>query len=264
MIRGLEARFGVRQGMCWGASRPAGWRVRGCGALAGGPSGGVAVLVDQPATGRASSDRLAGFDLSGDLIVGGALGEAAVWPVGVVVVDILDEQRAELAFVPDDREDAENSSAVVSPPTTPTTRGSTPGATTPSPATGSSTTPCSKNEPTPSAGDANTLTSPSGPPSAMPSQSPIPLRPAVPGRTVLPTRTRFMTTPDSAGEPTGPQACARRRRARTRRSHWVRGRDRRDVGSRRTAGAPPAVAIELRTRRCRRAPLPCAAGRADP
>jgi len=30
------------------------------------------------------------------------------------------------------------------------------------------------------------------------------------------------------------------------------------------AAAKTAVAIELRTRRCRRAPLPCAAGRADP
>ncbi len=55
---------------------------------------------------------------------------------------------------------------------TPTTTASTDGATTPNPATGSSTTPCSANEPTPSDADDNSSTSPPGPPSATPPPPP--------------------------------------------------------------------------------------------
>ena len=51
-----------------------------------------------------SSDRVAWPDRDDvGVVVGCALSEVPMWPVPVVVLDVLGEQRSELAFVPDDR-----------------------------------------------------------------------------------------------------------------------------------------------------------------
>jgi len=63
--------------------------------------GGVAVFVDESAATGASQNRRARD--RGDVgVVWGGLIERSVGSVLVVVVDVVDEQRAELAFVPDD------------------------------------------------------------------------------------------------------------------------------------------------------------------
>lgn len=66
-------------------------------------SSGVAVLVDEPAAGGVLFDRWAGPGCDGGDVVGWALVQRAVGPMLVVVVDVLAEQSAELALVPDDR-----------------------------------------------------------------------------------------------------------------------------------------------------------------
>ena len=66
-------------------------------------SGGVAVLVDEPAAGRVTSDRVAWADRCDVVtVVGCALVQAAVGSMGVVVLEFLVEQQAQLLFVPDD------------------------------------------------------------------------------------------------------------------------------------------------------------------
>ena len=61
----------------------------------------MAVLVDESATGRVSSDRLAGPILHDAVVAGRALGEAAVASVRVVVLDVLAQELFELPVVPD-------------------------------------------------------------------------------------------------------------------------------------------------------------------
>ena len=91
-------------GLGWGVGGRAGDEFRSLvGLWRGMCSGGGAVLVDQPAAGAAPLDRLARSDRDDDArVVGGALVEAAVGPLAVVVVDELAEEDAELAFVPDE------------------------------------------------------------------------------------------------------------------------------------------------------------------
>lgn len=70
-----------------------------------GGSGGVAVFVDESDAGGAAMDRLAWPSRADDVVgvIGGSLVQSAVWPVLVVVIGLLDEQRVESTFVPDDR-----------------------------------------------------------------------------------------------------------------------------------------------------------------
>ena len=70
------------------------WAGSGCGL----------VLVDESRTGGVSLDRVAWPDRRDEMtIVWCALVDPAMWPVVVVVIDVLDEQRVQLVFVPDDR-----------------------------------------------------------------------------------------------------------------------------------------------------------------
>ncbi len=66
-------------------------------------SGGVVVVVDEPAGYWAAPDPVDGDRFGRRPIEagGGALVDAAVGPVVVAVVEVLDEELAELAFVPD-------------------------------------------------------------------------------------------------------------------------------------------------------------------
>ena len=73
----------------------------GCG------SGCGAVLVDEPGAGGAPLDvgpegRLDHLAAAVSLVVGSTLVEGAVGAVAVVVLDVVDQEAAELAFVPDD------------------------------------------------------------------------------------------------------------------------------------------------------------------
>ena len=66
-------------------------------------SGFGLVLVDESGAGGVSLDRVAWPDRRDEMIiVGCALVDPAMWPVVVVVIDVLDEQRVQLVFVPDD------------------------------------------------------------------------------------------------------------------------------------------------------------------
>ena len=68
----------------------------------GGRLGGVVVLVDESAADVGAGDRLADFDwFRGFGVVGGALVDALMWPVRVVVGDVFVEEPLELAAVPD-------------------------------------------------------------------------------------------------------------------------------------------------------------------
>jgi hypothetical protein len=72
-------------------SWPGGWGGSGC----------LAVLVDESAAGGVSSDRPAGPTGDDVGIVGRALTEAAVGPVGVVVLEVVVEESLEVSVVPD-------------------------------------------------------------------------------------------------------------------------------------------------------------------
>lgn len=62
------------------------------------------MLVDEPGAGGVLSDRVAWADRNDvGVVVGCALVDPTMRAMLVVVVDVLDEQRFDLAFVPDDR-----------------------------------------------------------------------------------------------------------------------------------------------------------------
>jgi hypothetical protein len=93
---------GVPFGVCdRGAGSSKLTRPRFAGRLSGG-SGCLAVLVHESAAGGVSSNRLAGPILDAAAIVGGALVEAAMGPVGVVVLDVLAQEMFQLTAVPDE------------------------------------------------------------------------------------------------------------------------------------------------------------------
>ena len=64
-------------------------------------SGCLAVLVDESVAGGVLSDRSAGPILDDVRVVRCALSEAAMWSVGVVVLEIFVEELCELSLVPD-------------------------------------------------------------------------------------------------------------------------------------------------------------------
>jgi len=77
-------------------------------------SGGAVVFVDESAEASALADPVDGNGFGRRLVdaVGGALVDAAVGPVGVVVHGELDDQASKLAFVPDQRVAQQFGSAV--------------------------------------------------------------------------------------------------------------------------------------------------------